>query len=47
MQAEKKFFQRVSETLSKPNIFILQNRWDASAQVRNSVADSIKPYPDI
>ena len=37
MQAEKKFFQRVSETLSKPNIFILQNRWDASAQVRWSL----------
>ena len=46
MQAEKKFFQRVSETLSKPNIFILQNRWDASAQVR-SATDSINPYPDI
>ena len=29
---EKNFFHRVSERLSKPNIFILNNRWDASAQ---------------
>ena len=28
---EKNFFHRVSEHLSKPNIFILNNRWDASA----------------
>ena len=28
---EKKFFHRVSERLSKPNIFILNNRWDCSA----------------
>ena len=27
---EKNFFHRVSERLSKPNIFILNNRWDAS-----------------
>lgn len=27
---EKSFFHRVSERLSKPNIFILNNRWDAS-----------------
>ncbi|XP_078481131.1 mitofusin-2 [Ciona intestinalis] len=31
MQAEKKFFHRVNEKLSKPNMFILNNRWDASA----------------
>lgn len=30
-QAEKSFFYRVSRRLSKPNIFILNNRWDASA----------------
>uniref|UniRef100_A0A914UXM9 Dynamin-type G domain-containing protein n=1 Tax=Plectus sambesii TaxID=2011161 RepID=A0A914UXM9_9BILA len=30
-QAEKSFFNRVSSKLSKPNIFILNNRWDASA----------------
>ncbi|KER33426.1 hypothetical protein T265_00734 [Opisthorchis viverrini] len=31
MQAEKEFFHRVSQRLSKPNIFIINNRWDASA----------------
>lgn len=31
MQTEKNFFHKVSERLSKPNIFILQNRWDTSA----------------
>ncbi|XP_039254697.2 mitofusin-2-like isoform X1 [Styela clava] len=31
MLAEKKFFHKVNERLSKPNIFILNNRWDASA----------------
>ncbi|VDM95417.1 unnamed protein product [Thelazia callipaeda] len=30
-QAEKSFFHRVSSKLSKPNVFILNNRWDASA----------------
>ena len=30
---EKSFFHRVSERLSKPNIFILNNRWDASDAV--------------
>lgn len=30
--AEKKFFHRVSEKLSKPNIFILNNRWDSIAE---------------
>ncbi|XP_052238703.1 mitofusin-2-like isoform X2 [Dreissena polymorpha] len=30
MQAEKKFFHKVSERLSNPNIFILLNRWDIS-----------------
>jgi mitofusin len=27
---EKNFFHKVSNTISKPNIFILNNRWDAS-----------------
>lgn len=27
---EKHFFHKVSERISKPNIFILHNRWDAS-----------------
>lgn len=31
LQVEKKFFHKVSERLSKPNIFVLNNRWDASA----------------
>ncbi|ERL86642.1 hypothetical protein D910_04048, partial [Dendroctonus ponderosae] len=31
MLTEKNFFHKVSEKLSKPNIFILNNRWDASA----------------
>ncbi|XP_036369654.1 mitofusin-2 isoform X1 [Octopus sinensis] len=31
MQTEKNFFHKVSSKLSKPNIFILQNRWDVSA----------------
>jgi mitofusin len=40
MQAEKSFFHKVSARVSKPNIFILNNRWDVvaeepeSAQVR-------------
>lgn len=29
--AEKNFFHKVSEKLSKPNIFILNNRWDSIA----------------
>ncbi len=28
---EKNFFHKVSSKLSKPNIFVLNNRWDASA----------------
>uniref|UniRef100_A0A1B6EQB9 Dynamin-type G domain-containing protein n=4 Tax=Proconiini TaxID=565685 RepID=A0A1B6EQB9_9HEMI len=31
MVTEKNFFHKVSTRLSKPNIFILHNRWDASA----------------
>lgn len=30
-QTEKNFFHRVSSKLSSPNIFVLNNRWDASA----------------
>ncbi|KAG9278794.1 mitofusin-1 [Astyanax mexicanus] len=30
MNTEKHFFHKVSERISKPNIFILNNRWDAS-----------------
>lgn len=28
---EKSFFHKVNERLSSPNIFVLNNRWDASA----------------
>ncbi|XP_016073552.1 PREDICTED: mitofusin-1 isoform X1 [Miniopterus natalensis] len=31
MNTEKQFFHKVNERLSKPNVFILNNRWDASA----------------
>jgi len=31
MRTEKAFFHRVSEKLSRPNIFVLNNRWDAIA----------------
>ncbi|XP_059485368.1 transmembrane GTPase Marf [Neocloeon triangulifer] len=31
MVTEKNFFHKVSQRLSKPNIFILNNRWDAAA----------------
>jgi len=31
MLTEKKFFHKVSERLSRPNIFIIHNRWDCSA----------------
>ncbi len=30
-KTEKEFFYKVSEKLSKPNVFILNNRWDATA----------------
>ncbi|BHF70970.1 Mitofusin-2 [Sparganum proliferum] len=41
MQAEKDFFHRVSSRISKPNIFILNNRWDASAG-EAEYADQVK-----
>ncbi|XP_054904573.1 mitofusin-2 [Poeciliopsis prolifica] len=31
MQTEKSFFHKVNQRLSSPNVFILNNRWDASA----------------
>ncbi|XP_076732779.1 mitofusin-1 isoform X4 [Maylandia zebra] len=46
MNTEKLFFHKVSEKISKPNIFILHNRWDASVtepdyieEVRNQHLD--------
>nr|CAD2186636.1 unnamed protein product [Meloidogyne enterolobii] len=41
-QAEKNFFIRVSEKLSKPNIFILCNRWDASASESDEIRFQIR-----
>ena len=45
---EKNFFLRVSKKLSRPNIFILCNRWDASAleseESRAQVSDYICFY---
>ncbi|KAJ1360376.1 mitofusin [Parelaphostrongylus tenuis] len=38
-QAEKSFFYRVAKKLSKPNVFILNNRWDASAAESEHVED--------
>lgn len=40
--AEKSFFHEVSQKLSKPNVFVLNNRWDASAsepEFQESVCD--------
>lgn len=39
--AEKSFFHTVSKKLSKPNVFVLNNRWDASAHEPES-QDSVK-----
>lgn len=36
---EKNFFHRVSSRLSKPNIFILNNRWDASAMEPETIEE--------
>lgn len=36
---EKNFFHKVSSRLSKPNIFILNNRWDASASEPESIKE--------
>lgn len=41
-QAEKSFFQRVNKKLSKPNIFILNNRWDASASESDKHRDQVR-----
>lgn len=37
MQTEKNFFLKVSDRLSKPNVFILNNRWDNSVLEPDSV----------
>ena len=42
MSQEKNFFYRVSEHLSRPNIFILNNRWDASIQEEPAMMEEVK-----
>ncbi|KAI6242947.1 Transmembrane GTPase fzo-1 [Aphelenchoides fujianensis] len=41
-QAEKNFFLRVSRKLSQPNVFILNNRWDASASESDSERQQVR-----
>uniref|UniRef100_A0AC35THS2 Dynamin-type G domain-containing protein n=1 Tax=Rhabditophanes sp. KR3021 TaxID=114890 RepID=A0AC35THS2_9BILA len=41
-RAEKSFFQRVSKKLAKPNIFILNNRWDASDDMMKHQIEAVK-----
>ena len=43
---EKNFFHKVSARLSKPNIFILQNRWDISA-FEDDVDEVITVFTDL
>ncbi|OWF56197.1 mitofusin-2-like isoform X2 [Mizuhopecten yessoensis] len=42
MRTEKNFFHKVSDRLSKPNIFILQNRWDVSVLEEDTDIESVK-----
>ncbi|KAM9479514.1 mitofusin-1-like isoform 1-T2 [Salvelinus alpinus] len=46
MNTEKHFFHKVNEKLSKPNIFILNNRWDASANEPEYMEDVRKQHTD-
>uniref|UniRef100_W5LLQ5 Mitofusin 1b n=1 Tax=Astyanax mexicanus TaxID=7994 RepID=W5LLQ5_ASTMX len=46
MNTEKHFFHKVNERLSKPNIFILNNRWDASASEPEYMDDVRKQHTD-
>lgn len=46
MNTEKHFFHKVNERLSKPNIFILNNRWDASANEPEYMEDVRKQHMD-
>uniref|UniRef100_A0A672Q0C1 Mitofusin-1-like n=1 Tax=Sinocyclocheilus grahami TaxID=75366 RepID=A0A672Q0C1_SINGR len=46
MNTEKHFFHKVNECLSKPNIFILNNRWDASAAEPEYMEDVRKQHTD-
>ncbi|KAF3698511.1 Mitofusin-1 [Channa argus] len=46
MNTEKLFFHKVSERISKPNIFILHNRWDASVTEPEYVDEVRKQHLD-
>ncbi|XP_075058265.1 mitofusin-1 [Mixophyes fleayi] len=46
MNTEKHFFHKVNERLSKPNIFILNNRWDASASEPEYMDDVRKQHTE-
>jgi mitofusin len=41
-QAEKNFFLRVSKKLSRPNVFILNNRWDASSAESEAQVEQVR-----
>jgi GTPase Era involved in 16S rRNA processing len=41
-QAEKNFFLRVSKKLSRPNVFILNNRWDASSTESDEQIEQVR-----
>uniref|UniRef100_A0A665V426 Dynamin-type G domain-containing protein n=1 Tax=Echeneis naucrates TaxID=173247 RepID=A0A665V426_ECHNA len=43
---EKLFFHKVSERISKPNIFILHNRWDASVTEPDYIEEVRKQHLD-
>uniref|UniRef100_A0A3Q1CIX1 Dynamin-type G domain-containing protein n=1 Tax=Amphiprion ocellaris TaxID=80972 RepID=A0A3Q1CIX1_AMPOC len=46
MNTEKLFFHKVSERISKPNIFILHNRWDASVMEPEYIEEVRKQHLD-
>ncbi|XP_053186522.1 mitofusin-1 isoform X1 [Scomber japonicus] len=46
MNTEKLFFHKVSERISKPNIFILHNRWDASVTEPEYIDEVRKQHLD-
>ncbi|XP_017880362.1 transmembrane GTPase Marf isoform X1 [Ceratina calcarata] len=47
MVTEKNFFHKVSTKLSKPNIFILNNRWDASASEPEFFEQQVKEQKEV
>ncbi|XP_068604728.1 mitofusin-1 [Brachionichthys hirsutus] len=46
MNTEKLFFHKVSERISKPNIFVLHNRWDASVTEPEYIEEVRKQHLD-